>query len=411
MITTTKKNTRVKMVPKSNEYVIHRSKILTPSFWVLLAFTLLGFFCVGVRYVKGIGAVSNLSDGFPWGLWIAYDVATGTALACGGYAMAIVIYIMNGWKYHPLIRSAIVTSVFGYALAGFSVMVDLGRYWNAYSFFIPSRWQTNSVMFEVALCVMTYTMVLIIELLPAILERLAHSEQPRFGKLKNLARRVYPKLDKVLIFFIVLGITLPTMHQSSLGSMMIIAGSKLHPIWQTGFLPLLFLINAMYIGYSVVIFESTLASVTFHRPFEKEIRIVAKVVPYLTAAWLIIRFADLYHRGYLADAFSGGYYSKMFLTETFLIAGGAYMLTWEKFRMSPRWVFVSAVMLCLGGSWYRFSVYIIGFNPGKGWSYFPSLPEFFITLGMVAFEILGYMVLVKLFPIMPNVNGHTHKAG
>lgn len=404
-------NMRVKMVPKSNEYMaLHREKILTPSFWVLLTFTVIGFYCIGLRYVMGIGAVSNLSDGFPWGIWIAYDVATGTALACGGYALAIVIYIMNGWKYHPLIRSAIVTSLFGYALAGFSVMVDLGRYWNAYSFFIPSRWQVNSVMFEVAVCVMAYNVVLAIELLPAILERFVHSTNPRFPKLKEFARKIYPKLDKVLIFFIILGITLPTMHQSSLGSMMIIAGSKLNPIWQTGFLPILFLINAMYIGYSVIIFESTLSSVAFGRPFEKEVRIIAKVIPYLTAAWLIIRFADLYYRGHLSTAFSGDYYSKMFLAETLLIAGGAYMLTWKHFRMSPRWVFVSAVMLCVGGSWYRFSVYIIGFNPDKGWAYFPSLPEFFITLGLVAFEILGYMVLVKMFPIMPNLEGHKKSA-
>ena len=145
----------------SEEFQKLEGKIFTKSFFILLAVVLVGFFFVGVRYVKGIGAVSNMSDGYPWGIWITYDVATGTAIACGGYAVAILVYIRNRMQYHPLIRSAILTSMFGYGLAGFSVMVDLGRPWNAYNFFIPSKWQANSAMFEVALCVMAYSTVLI----------------------------------------------------------------------------------------------------------------------------------------------------------------------------------------------------------------------------------------------------------
>src|SRR5512146_1748726 len=152
-----------------DEFQKQEGRILTPSFFVLLALASLGLALVLVRYLKGIGAVSNMSDGYPWGIWITYDVATGTAIACGGYAVAILVYIRNRMQYHPLIRSAILTSMFGYGLAGFSVMVDLGRPWNAYNFFIPSHWQANSAMFEVALCVMAYSTVLIIEFLPAIL--------------------------------------------------------------------------------------------------------------------------------------------------------------------------------------------------------------------------------------------------
>ncbi len=389
-----------------DEYHIHKAKILTPSFYVLLFFTVLGFLLIGVRFVKGIGAVSNMSDGYPWGIWIAYDVATSTALACGGYAMAIIIYIMNRMKYHPLIRSALVTSMFGYMLAGMSVMVDIGRYWNSYSFFIPSRWQTNSVMFEVAVCIMAYNVVLMIEVLPAILERFIHSETTRFPKLKHYALIIYPRLDKVLIFIVVLGITLPTMHQSSLGSMLIIAKSKLNPIWHTEFLPLLFVINALYIGYSVVIFESFMSSISFNRPFESEIQRLSKVIPYVTAVWLFVRFADLWYRDQLGAAFAGDYNSWMFITEILLISGGTFILMWRQYRTSPRMVFISAMLLLIGGGWYRFNVYLLGFKPHGNWSYFPSLPEFFITIGLVAFEILGYMVLVKLFPIMPKLHKH-----
>jgi len=412
-----------------DEYQIHKAKILTPSFWVLLTLAVIGFTLIGVRFIWGIGAVSNMSDGYPWGLWITYDVATGTAIACGGYAVAILIYIRNKMHYHPLIRSAVLTSLFGYGLAGFSVMVDVGRPWNAYNFFVPSQWQANSAMFEVALCVMAYPTVLAIEFLPAVLTRLQETNwsrargflekyHGRFGldtpvvleKLEKLGQRalwLQPKLDKVLIFVIVLGITLPTMHQSSLGSLLLIASTKLHPLWHTGFLPLLFLINCMFIGYSIAILESVISSFGFKRPFEiDQLSGLASITPYLTSIWLCVVVGDLVWRGQIANALQLDFYSAFFLLEFGLVATGSLLLFSKKRRQSPRWLFITAVLIVLGGALYRFNVYLIGFNPGQGWRYFPSLAEIMITVGIVAFEILGYQVLVKLFPVLPRLHGH-----
>lgn len=412
-----------------DEFQVHRAKILTPSFWVLLTLTLIGFSLIVVRFIWGIGAVSNMNDGYPWGLWITYDVATGTAIACGGYAVAILVYIRNKLHYHPLIRSAVLTSLFGYGLAGLSVMVDVGRPWNAYNFFIPSQWQINSAMFEVALCVMAYTTVLAIEFLPAVLNRLQETNwsrarsflerhHGRFGldtpviiakleRMRQLALRLQPRLDKVLIFIIVLGITLPTMHQSSLGSLMLIASTKLHPLWHTGFLPLLFLINCMFIGYSIAILESIISSYAFKRPFESEqLSGLASITPYLTVIWLSVVVGDLIWRGQLGNALSLDFYSGFFLLEFALVASGSIILLFRRNRQSMRWLFVTAVLIVLGGALYRFNVYLIGFNPGQGWRYFPSLAELMITVGIVAFEILGYQVLVKLFPVLPRLHGH-----
>lgn len=402
------------------------ARIFTRSFFVLLALTLIGFFLVGVRYVKGIGAVTNLSDGYPWGIWITYDVATGTAIACGGYAVAILVYIRNRMHYHPMIRSAVLTSMFGYGLAGFSVMIDLGRPWNSYNFFLPSRWQENSVMFEVALCVMAYSTVLAIEFLPAILTTIETSQWRRLRSfmdwlhprlvpdqdkfltrmewVRSAATWLRPRLDRVLIFIIVLGITLPTMHQSSLGSMLLIASTKLHPLWHTGFLPLLFLINCIYIGYSIAILESIISSYSFGRPFEvRELAGLAAIIPWLTAIWLSVVVGDLTWRGKLGLVFSLDFYSRFFLAEFLLVAVGSIILFSRRLRHSPRWLFVSAALIVLGGALYRFNVYLIGFNPGKGWHYFPSLAELLITVGIVAFEILGYQVLVKIFPVLPRM--------
>ncbi len=105
------------------------------------------------RYAAGLGAVTNLSDGFPWGIWITYDVLVGTALGCGGYAVAILVYAFNRWEYHPVVRSAVLTSVFGYSLAGLAVFLDIGRYWNGYKLFLPWTVNFNSVLVEVALCI------------------------------------------------------------------------------------------------------------------------------------------------------------------------------------------------------------------------------------------------------------------
>ena len=417
------------MAGHHHEFQRLEAKIFTKSFFVLLTLTLIGFFFVGVRYVKGIGAVSNLSDGYPWGIWITYDVATGTAIACGGYAVAILVYIRNKMHYHPMIRAAVLTSMFGYGLAGFSVMIDLGRPWNSYNFFLPSKWQVNSVMFEVALCVMAYSTVLMIEFLPAILITLENAKGERLHKLaewlhprivpdrdkmlsglewaRSAASWLRPRLDKALIFIIVLGITLPTMHQSSLGSMLLIASTKLHPLWHTGFLPLLFLINCIYIGYSIAILESIISSHAFGRPFEvKELAGLASIIPWLTVLWLSVVIGDLAWRGQLGAALKFDFYSLFFLTEFLLVAIGSIILFNRKMRQSPRWLFITASFIVLGGALYRFNVYLIGFNPGKGWHYFPSFAELMITVGIVAFEILGYQVLVKIFPVLPNIGLH-----
>ena len=400
-----------------DEYQKLEGNIFTKSFFILLFVVAVGFFFVGVRFVKGIGAVSNMSDGYPWGIWITYDVATGTAIACGGYAVAILVYIRNRMQYHPLIRSAILTSMFGYGLAGFSVMVDLGRPWNSYNFFIPSKWQANSAMFEVALCVMAYSTVLIIEFLPAILTTIETTKWERMHKVRNWlhpkiapnaanlgaglvwvklgAAWLKPRLNKVLIFFIVLGITLPTMHQSSLGSLLLIASTKLHPLWHTGFLPLLFLINCVFIGYSIAILESIISCYSFQRPFEvDELAGLAALIPWVTVIWLSVVIGDLTYRGQLLAAVRLDFYSGFFLLEFFLVGIGSAILFSKNNRRSPRWLFVSAALIVLGGALYRFNVYLIGFNPGKGWRYFPSFAEVMITVGIVALEILAYKVFV-----------------
>jgi Ni/Fe-hydrogenase subunit HybB-like protein len=206
-----------------------------------------------------------------------------------------------------------------------------------------------------------------------------------------------------LIAIVVVGIILPTMHQSALGSLMLIASTKLHPLWHTAFLPMLFLINCIYLGYAMVILESIVSSLVLERDYESdELAGLARLIPWLTVAWLAIRVGDLIQRDQLSAVFHGDFYSGFFLAELFLMAIGSAPLFSGEQRRSPRWLFISAALMLLGGGLYRFNVYLIGFNPGRGWHYFPSFAEVMIPVGIVSLEVLGYQLLIKVLPELPN---------
>jgi Ni/Fe-hydrogenase subunit HybB-like protein len=363
-------------------------RVLTGPFVFFLIIFLIGAFFAAKRYMYGIGAVSNMSDGYPWGIWIALDVVVGTALACGGYTMALLTYAFNKMEYHPLVRPALLTSLFGYSLAGISVMIDIGRYWHAYNIILPWFSNLHSVMFEVAVCIGAYVIVLWIEFVPTILEKMK-------------ADRLLKKLNRVLLVFIALGILLPTMHQSSLGTMMLMAGYKLSPLWRTGFLPLLFLISALIIGFAVVMYESFFSSVAFRLPMETPVLSKLSAITFwCLLLFLVIRIEDVNLNGYLPLAFNGSFVSNMFLLENAFLLVALFLLMYPANRQNPKLLFLSATCLLAGAGLYRFNTYITGFDPGNGWQYFPSVPELFITFGIVSLEILGYMWFVKRFPVL-----------
>lgn len=367
---------------------------------VLGLLAILAFALIAWRFFAGLGPTTGLSDGYPWGLWIAYDVVTGTALACGGYALAILVYVFNRGRYHPLVRPAVLTSALGYTLAGLSVMIDVGRPWAAWRLAWPGSWNRSSVLLEVALCIMAYTVVLWIEMTPAFLEG---ARGPRLRKIANVISK---PLEKAMPFLLALGLLLPTMHQSSLGSLMMIARSKLHPLWHTSFLPLLFLISVVGMGYAAVVIEASIASLSLRRkPPTAMLSSLSRVIPPLAGVWLLLRLGDLALRGRLGLVFGSGSLSGFFVLELVLVGGSAVMLLPAYRRTLPIAAqFRAAMLLLVGGALYRFDTFLVAFNPGTGWHYFPAVPELFITVGLVATEILGWVVIVKRFPILEGAN-------
>jgi len=368
------------------------NRVLTKPFLAWAVIALIGVFFIAKRFIYGIGSVSNMNDGYPWGIWIAYDVVVGTALACAGYVMALIVYVFNRGEYSPLVRPALMTSMFGYTLAGISVIFDIGRYWQAYNIFLPWFSNLHSVMFEVALCIGTYTLVLWLEFAPTFLE-------------KFKAEKLQQRLNRIIFVFIALGVLLPTMHQSSLGTMMLMAGHKLSPLWWSAFLPLLFLITAVLIGYAAVIFESLLSSVVFKRPLEMHLLSkISAIMPWLLGMYLLIRIEDVNLRGFLPLAFEGGITANLFLLENVLLAVALLILAYPANRRNPQLLFLSSLAMLLGGSLYRFNTYITGFDPGTGWQYFPSVPELCITFSIIAFEVMAYLWFVKRLSVLPKLN-------
>ncbi|MCK4839871.1 MAG: Ni/Fe-hydrogenase cytochrome b subunit [Desulfobulbaceae bacterium] len=366
-------------------------KIWTMPFLFLTAIVILAVFFLAERFLFGLGSVTNMNDSYPWGIWIAYDVVIGTAFACGGYSMALLVYVFNKGEYHPLVRPALLASLFGYTLAGVSVIFDIGRYWQAYNIMIPSKMNFHSVLLEVALCIGTYVLVLWVEFAPAVLEKVR-------------AERQLAKLNKVIFVFIALGVLLPSMHQSSLGTMMLAAGHKLSPLWWSKSLPMLFLISAMTIGYAVVVFESTVAALAFKRPLETGmLSKLSGLIPWLLGGYLLVRLQDINGAGLLPLAFSGGLQGNMFLLENLLLLGALLLLIYPINRSSPRMLFIAALLIMAGGGLYRLNVYLIGYDPGTGFHYFPSAPELLVTFALIAVEIMGYTWFVKRFPVLPAV--------
>ena len=369
-------------------YTTSGKKLVTPVTVILAILAGIAAVLLAIRFIYGLGAITNLNDGYTWGIWVVSDGVIGTGFACGGFAMAFLVYVFNRGRYHPLVRPALLASLFGYTLGGIAVMFDLGRYWNFWHIMWPGLGQPNSAMFEVAVCIAIYIGVMWIEFSPVFLERL--------GWL-GLRER----LNKVMFFFIALGVLLPSMHQSSLGTLLIGIGNQIHDLWWTQLLPLLFLISAITMGFSIVVFEATIAAAGFKRPRETHIlKYLAVTIVWALVLFLVVRFADLIVRGKLGLVFAGDFMSLMFLTETALFVLPIAILMFPANRASPRLVVVSGVTMLLAGSLYRIDAFLVAYFPGEQFSYFPSLSEMMVTVGIFAFEILAYMVFAAFLPVL-----------
>jgi Ni/Fe-hydrogenase subunit HybB-like protein/Fe-S-cluster-containing dehydrogenase component len=376
-----------------------RRKLLTPGVMVLLGLALAGLFFGLKRFLFGLGAVTNLDQQNPWGLWIGVDVASGVALAAGGFTTAFLAHVLHREKFHAVVRPALLTAMLGYTFVVIGLQADLGRYYNVWHPMF--MWQGNSVLFEVGMCVMCYLTVLYLEFAPIVCERLM--AQDRFPKVKRWAEIANAKLGRIMFLLVIAGCVLSCLHQSSLGTLLVITPTKLHPLWWTPFLPLLFLLSAIAVGFPMVIWESLVAGKSLKlKPEMNVLGPLARFIPWTLGIYLAVKLGDMIWRGtytYLAD---GSLQSLCWLAE---VIGGVViplvMFLSPRVRRSPRLMLVAATLAVLGVLFNRVNVFIIGYKPPFSTrTYIPSVGEFAVTIGLIATLMLLYRVIVTYFNVI-----------
>jgi Ni/Fe-hydrogenase subunit HybB-like protein len=370
----------------SNERTEH--KILSGSGKILLA--LIGLFGIvgAYRLAKGLGPTTNLSDEFPWGIWIALDVVTGVALAAGGFAIAATVYVFRWEKYKPIVRPAILTAYLGYIMVAVGIFFDIGKphaLWHPLVF-----WNHHSIMFEVVWCVVLYLTVLTLEFAPSLFEGI--------GK-KHLAGKLHGSM--VLFPLVIAGISLSFFHQSSLGALFLLMPGRLDHLWWTTVLPYNFYLSAIAGGLAMVSLESYLAARFFKHKMEIEIlQGLAKGTAIVLLVYLGLRVGDLAVTGNLALLDRGNLASTLFLLE---VAGlglvPMLLLFLPAVRKSTGAIIGVQLLVIAGLVMNRFNVTFLAQGGSAGDFYFPSWMEIMISVGLIATLIFLYRVAVLRLPI------------
>jgi Ni/Fe-hydrogenase subunit HybB-like protein len=379
----------------------------SPLVWVLLILMGIAFLVAMVRYAFGIGPISDLSYSYPWGFWISFDLFTGVVISSGGFIMAGSVYILGIKELQPLLRPSVLTAFLGYIMVAVALLVDLGqplRIW-----YMMIHWNHTSVLLEIGICVMTYLTVLAIEFAPVIFEGL------KWEKWAHL-------IHKFIMPFVILGVVLSTLHQSSLGSLLLIQPQKLHPLWWTPILPILFFTSAISVGLAMIILESSLSSRYFKRGLETHLLAkLAKALPIALGVYLALKFGELAVAGDLGYLFTSGVMSILFWAE--ILIGVVVPMIWfsiKENQTSPSGLLAGAIITLFGLILNRFNVswfavkhpdpmfYLPTFMGNV--DYFPTLPEVAVSIGIFSAGILAFGLLAKYFPVF-EAEGHGAHAG
>jgi Ni/Fe-hydrogenase subunit HybB-like protein len=360
------------------------------TFWraVLIVLLGLGLYATYVRFTQGLGGATNLSDQFPWGLWIGFDILCGVGLAAGGFTLCAIVYIFNIKAFKPIIRPAVLTAFLGYLLVIFALLFDLGRPFRIWHALV--MWNPHSVMFEVAWCVMLYTTVLALEFSPILFEGLGWMKAVRI-------------MRAITIPLVIVGVILSTLHQSSLGSLYLIVPEKLHPLWYSSWLPVFFFISAIGVGCAMVIFESFLSS----RAFKREIEIpllsqLGRGIVAILMLYTVIKVQDLMHRDVLNAVFTVSLETILYWVEMGIgVLLPMILLAIPRIRLNQTGLFIGALLVILGFVLNRMNVSITGM---EGWAkagYFPSWMEIAVTVMIVALGFVAFALAVRYLPVFP----------
>jgi Ni/Fe-hydrogenase subunit HybB-like protein len=358
------------------------------TFWkvVLVLIWVAGLIATIIRFTKGLGAATNLSDAYPWGLWVGFDVISGVGLAAGGFTIAAAVYVFHVKRFYPVLKPTILTAFLGYLLVIVGLLFDVGRpdkLYNPLFFGNP-----HSALFEVAMCVMLYTTVLFFEFSPNLFQRLGWSAPKRW-------------ITKVTVPLVIVGVILSTMHQSSLGSLFLIVPQKLYILWYSASLPLLFYVSAIAAGCAMVIFESHLSFRAFgHRLAHDVLADIGRILLVVLVVYFLMKVYDFAMRGVWSQLFLPRMETYLFWLEILSgVIAPIVLLSIRKIRVSARGLYYASICTIFGFLLNRLNISTTGFVASSGVNYFPSWMEISVTLALVATGFFIFAMAVRYLPI------------
>ncbi len=365
------------MTPGAFNPTLERTKTVLWSFVGVLAVVTVA------RFTTGLGATSGLTDVAPWGVWIAFDVMAGVALAAGGFVLAATVYIFGLVRYEAVARPAILTALLGYIAVAVGLLYDLGIPWHIWHPLVFP--QHHSVLFEVAMCVMLYLTVLALEFSPAVLEH------PMFRH--PFFRRALHGIQSLTIPIVIAGIVLSTLHQSSLGSLFLIQPFRTHPLWYSPWIPFLFFVSAVGLGLMMVTLESLVSAWLFKHTLRIDLLSgLGRAASFVLAFYVLVRLGDLWRRDVLLSAVDGSWQSGLFLFElTVSAVAPALLLSIPRVRHSVAGLATCSIMTVTGIIGYRFNTCLIAFDRPENMSYWPTWIELAVSAGIVAGAALVFI--------------------
>ena len=374
------------------EKIIKELREMPKAVYALAFVMMLGVMAGIYRLYVGLGASTNLSKGYPWGIWISFDLST-VAFAGGAFTLAAIVYIFHKEEFHPAVYPTVLTGLVGYTSVLVILFMDLGRWDRFYHFIIYPN--LHSALFEVSWCILLYSTVLVYEVSPVFLKH------PRFDKLNKI-------IKKMTIPMVVAGVTLSTLHQSSLGTLFIVMSNRLHPLWYSMMLPVFFWMSSIASGLGMVIGGATVSYWVFKRSLEQSL--VAKLgryLPWVLGVYLLAKIGELFYTNEQGLIFSSGKYSVLFLLE--LIIGMVIpivLFSLKSVRQSRIWSLISGSLVVIGVTINRFNASWWGMKPPEGFTYVPTIPEVMILAGVASGVILAFTLVSMYFPIFGEVEDY-----
>jgi Ni/Fe-hydrogenase subunit HybB-like protein len=395
--------TSVERVPDSDRWEravpVYGFPLVNGFFIGLLVLVIVALGLTAYRELAGLGPVSGMNDAYGWGIWKTFNVMVLTALGSGAFAVGIGAWVFRRKRLHALMRMALLTSFLAYACGLLLLGIDAGRPWNFYWIVFPWKWNMHSPLAEVAICMSIYAMIpLAIENIPPVLERLWYFD----SRLRPGVERIEKRLYSVFPYVIAAAYLLPGMHQSSLGALMLLAGERVHPLWQSPWLPVLYLGAATFMSFGCVAGTTMLCCLVWKRAMDMEVLDeAARITAWLIFGWMGLRLLDILVRGALFTAFHFDRFAGVFWLEMMLVAAGGYLLRQSLQSHDRQKMFLGYILSSAGGMIYRFSPTTLAFRPNPEALYFPVTIEVLVSLGFIALGIVGFLIAVKRLAILP----------